>query len=346
MELEKIYSPIKEELGRIESELRSQLLSSKNKFILQVNRYLLDGAGKRLRPSLVLLCAKVNNHWDEKAILVAAALELIHAASLVHDDVLDEASLRRKKATVNTRWGNESAILTGDYLYFKAFSILSRLEVPRISSIVSFAAEMMCEGEIIQTCKTYQLNLSEEDYLEIIEKKTASLMAASCEAGAVLSGSHPLIQKALANYGLNFGMAFQIIDDCLDLVSPSDKTGKSTYKDFAQGKMSLPLIYLVRKLTKEDKQKLNGFFRKDREEIINLLREYETIEQSWQTTKEYLSRAKDQLKVLQDSKAKEALSLLSDYLLESLNPDLENYKIVPVVNCSQSSLNCKASAQF
>jgi len=325
MELEKIYSPIKKELGRIETELRSQLLSSKDEFILEVNRYLLDSAGKRLRPSLVLLSAKMNNHWDKKAIPVAAALELIHTASLVHDDVLDEADLRRKRATVNTRWGNESAVLTGDYLYFKAFSILSQLEVQKISSIVSFAAEKMCEGEIIQTCKTYKLNLSEEDYLEIIEKKTASLMAASCEVGAVLCQSDPPTRKALASYGLNFGMAFQIIDDCLDLVFPADKMGKSTYKDFAQGKMTLPLIYLVRRLTKEDGQKINGLFHKDREEIINLLREYEVVEQSWQKAKEYLSRAKDQLKVLQDSEAKEALSLLSDYLLESLNPDLEKY---------------------
>jgi len=325
MELEKIYSPIKKELGRIETELRNQLLSSKDKFILEVNGYLLDSAGKRLRPSLVLLSAKMNNHWDKKAIPVAAALELIHTASLVHDDVLDEADLRRKRATVNTRWGNESAVLTGDYLYFKAFSILSQLEVQKISSIVSFAAEKMCEGEIIQTCKTYKLNLSEKDYLEIIEKKTASLMAASCEVGAVLCQSNPPTRKALASYGLNFGMAFQIIDDCLDLVFPADKMGKSTYKDFAQGKMTLPLIYLVRRLTKEDGQKINGLFHKDREEIINLLREYEVVEQSWQKAKEYLSRAKDQLKVSQDSEAKEALFLLSDYLLESLNPDLEKY---------------------
>ena len=325
MELEKIYSPIKKELGRIETELRSQLLSSKDEFILEVNRYLLDSAGKRLRPSLVLLSAKMNNHWDKKAIPVAAALELIHTASLVHDDVLDEADLRRKRATVNTRWGNESAVLTGDYLYFKAFSILSQLEVQKISSIVSFAAEKMCEGEIIQTCKTYKLNLSQEDYLEIIEKKTASLMAASCEVGAVLCQSDPPTRKALASYGLNFGMAFQIIDDCLDLVFPADKMGKSTYKDFAQGKMTLPLIYLVRRLTKENGQKINSFFHKDREEIINLLREYEVVEQSWQKAKEYLSRAKGQLKVSQDSEAKEALFLLSDYLLESLNPDLEKY---------------------
>ena len=325
MKLEKIYSPIKKELGRIETELRSQLLSSKDKFILEVNGYLLDSAGKRLRPSLVLLSAKMNNHWDKKAIPVAAALELIHTASLVHDDVLDEADLRRKRATVNTRWGNESAVLTGDYLYFKAFSILSQLEVQKISSIVSFAAEKMCEGEIIQTCKTYKLNLSEEDYLEIIEKKTASLMAASCEVGAVLCQSDPPTRKALASYGLNFGMAFQIIDDCLDLVFPADKMGKSTYKDFAQGKMTLPLIYLVRRLTKENGQKINGLFHKDREEIINLLREYEVVEQSWQKAKEYLSRAKDQLKISRDSEAKEALFLLSDYLLESLNPDLEKY---------------------
>jgi octaprenyl-diphosphate synthase len=316
MKLEKIYSAIKKELRRIENELRSQLLSSKDKFILEVNRYLLDSPGKRLRPSLVLLSAKTNNHWDEKVIPVAAALELIHTASLVHDDVLDEADLRRNRATVNTRWGNESAVLTGDYLYLKAFSILSQLEVPKISSIVSFAAGQMCEGEIIQTCKTYKLNLSEEDYLEIIEKKTASLMAASCKVGAILSQSHPSVRKALANYGLNFGMAFQIIDDCLDLTALSDKTGKSTYRDIEQGKMTLPLIYLVKRASKKDRRGLTNLFDRDREEVIDLLKRYETVSLSLQRAKEYIIKAQAQLKTVEDSEARDALWQLGDYLLE------------------------------
>ncbi len=316
MKLEKIYSPIKGELNRIETELRAQVLSSKDKFILQVNRYLLDMAGKRLRPSLLLLCAKTNNHWNEKAIHVAVSLELIHTASLVHDDVLDEADVRRNKAVLNARWGNEPAILTGDYLYFKAFSILSQLEVPRISSIVSLAAEQMCEGEIIQTCKTRQLDLSEEAYLEIIRKKTASLMAASCEAGAVLSGSHPSLQKALARYGLNFGMAFQIIDDCQDLTASPGETGKSTYKDIEQGKMTLPLIYLVKRASKKDKQALINLFERKREEVIALLARYETIALSLQRAKEYLIKAKDELKAVENSEAKDALYQLGDYLLK------------------------------
>ena len=332
MRLEKIYLPIKKELGRIENELRSQLLSSEDKFILKVNEYLLDNTGKRLRPSLVLLCAKTNNHWDEKAIPVAAAFELIHTASLVHDDVLDEATLRRKRVTINARWGNESAILTGDYLYFKAFSILSQLEVAGISAIASFAAEMMCEGEIIQTCKTFQLDLSEEDYLEIIRKKTACLIAASCEVGAVLSGSSPRIQESMAQYGLNFGIAFQIIDDCLDLISLSGKTGKSTYKDIEQGKMTLPLICLARELSKEKGEKTTGLFEKNREEIISLLKDYGAIEYSWQKAKEYLNRATDHLKVLGDSEAREALSLLSDYLLESLSPDFQEEPTVSALD--------------
>ena len=332
--LEKIYLPIKKELDRIENELRSQLLSSEDKFVLKVNEYLLDNAGKRLRPSLVLLCAKTNGHWDEKAIPVAAALELIHTASLIHDDVLDEATLRRKKVTINARWGNEPAILTGDYLYFKAFSILSQLEVARISGILSFAAEMMCEGEIIQTCKTFQLDLGEEDYLEIIRKKTACLIAASCEVGAVLSGSSPRIQESLAQYGLNFGMAFQIIDDCLDLISLSGKTGKSTYKDFIQGKMTLPLIYLARELFKENGQKTRGLFEKNREEIIDLLRDYGAIEYSLQKAKEYLDAGRDCLEILGDSRAKEALSLLGDYLLESFSPDFQREPIASVLDSS------------
>ena len=334
MRLEKIYSSIRKELDRIEGELRSQLLSSEDKFVLKVNEYLLGNAGKRLRPSLVLLCAKANGHWDEKAIPVATAFELIHTASLIHDDVLDEATLRRKKVTINAKWGNEPAILTGDYLYFKAFSMLSQLEVARISGILSFAAEMMCEGEIIQTCKTFQLDLSEEDYLEIIRKKTACLIAASCEVGAVLSGSSPRIQESLAQYGLNFGMAFQIIDDCLDLISLSGKTGKSTYKDFIQGKMTLPLIYLARELSKENGQKTRGLFQKKREEIIDLLRDYGAIEYSWRKAEEYLNRAKDHLEALGDSETREALSLLSDYLLESFSPDFQEGSTVSMLDSS------------
>ncbi len=336
MRLEKIYSSIRKELGRIEDELRSQLLDSEDKFVLKINEYLLDNAGKRLRPSLVVLCAKTNNHWDEKAIPAAAALELIHTASLVHDDVLDEAALRRKRATINARWGNEPAILTGDYLYFKAFSILSQLEVPKMSAIVSLAAEMMCEGEIIQTCKTFQLDLNEEDYLEIIRKKTACLIAASCEIGAVLSGSSPLIQESLAQYGLNFGIAFQIIDDCLDLVSLSGKTGKSTYKDFVQGKMTLPLIYLARDLSKGNGRKTRGLFQKNREEIIDLLKHYGAIEDSWRKAKEYLNRAKEHLEALEDSETREALSLLSDYLLESLSPDFQEERAVSALDSSRT----------
>ena len=323
MKLERIYSSIKKELKEVEDELRNQVLSSEDKSILEINTYLLGSAGKRLRPSLVVLSAKTNNHWNEKTIPASVALELIHTASLVHDDVLDEADLRRKRATVNRRWGNEPAVLTGDYLYFKAFHILSQLDLPKISSLVSFAAEMMCEGEIDQTLKTFKLNLTEEDYLEIIKKKTACLMAASCEVGAVLCQSPPSIQKALASFGLNFGMAFQIIDDCLDLVSLPEKTGKSTYKDFAQGKLTLPLVYLVRKLRKKNNGRVRSLFQREREEIVILLREHQAIEHSREQAKKYLDKAKDELGLLEDSETKEALVLLSDYLLESLNLSLE-----------------------
>ncbi|MFQ5835890.1 MAG: polyprenyl synthetase family protein [bacterium] len=316
MKLDEIYSPIKKDLQLMEVELKRQLLAAKNTFILEINRHLLNSPGKRLRPSLVLLSSRIGNHWDEKAIPVAAAIELIHTATLVHDDVLDGASIRRNEATLNARWDDKSAVLTGDYLYFKAISLLAELEIPQILSVISSTTGQIWEGEVIQTQRCYDLYLSEKDYLRIIKKKTASFMSACCQVGATLARMAPEARKGLTSYGLNFGMAFQIIDDCLDLTALPDKTGKSTYKDIEQGKMTLPLIYLVRRASKKDRRGLTNLFDRDREEVIDLLKRYETISFSLQRAKEYVIKAKAQLKTVEDSEAGEALWQLGDYLLE------------------------------
>lgn len=316
MNLEEICFPIRKDLQMMEAELTRQLSAGKNAFILKINQHILDSPGKRLRPSLFLLSHRIGNEWDEKAIPIAAALELIHTAVLVHDDVLDGASLRRNKATINARWDDKSAVLTGDYLYFKAISLLASLDVPQILSVISSAAGIIWEGEVIQTRRCYDLYLNEEDYLTIIKRKTASFMSACCQMGATLAGMSPGACKALINYGLCFGMAFQIIDDCLDLTALPGDTGKSTYKDIGQGKMTLPLIYLVKRASKKDRPRLNNLFEHDREEVIDLLERYDSVTSALQKAKEYLIEAKDELKIGKDSEAKQALWQLGDHLLK------------------------------
>ncbi|KKN12586.1 hypothetical protein LCGC14_1014930 [marine sediment metagenome] len=316
VELNEICLPIRGDLQIMEVELKRELSAAKNAFILEINQHILNSSGKKLRPSLLLLSSRMGNHGHEKAIPVAVATELVHTATLVHDDVLDRASIRRNRATLNTRWNNKTAVLAGDYLYFKAVSLVDALEIPQILSMIASVTQEIWEGEVIQTERCYDPYLSEFDYLTIIRKKTASFMSACCQIGATLARMSPEARKGLSNYGLNFGMAFQIIDDCLDLTASPDETGKSTYKDIEQGKMTLPLIYLVKRASKKDKQALINLFERERQEVIDLLARYETIGLSLQRAKEYLIKAKDELKVVEDSEAKDALYQLGDYLLE------------------------------
>lgn len=316
MNLDEICFPIRRDLQMMEAELTRQLSAGKNAFILKINQHILNSPGKRLRPFLFLLSHRMGNEWDEKAIPIAAALELIHTAVLVHDDVLDGASLRRNRATINARWDDKSAVLTGDYLYFKAISLLASLDVPQILSVISSTTGIIWEGEVTQTRRCYDLYLSEKDYLTIIKKKTASFMSACCQIGATLARMSAGARKGLINYGYCFGMAFQIIDDCLDLTALPGDTGKSTYKDIEQGKMTLPLIYLVKRASKKDRRRLINIFEHDREEVIDLLERYDSISSALQRAKEYVIKAKDELKIGKDSEAKQALWQLGDYLLK------------------------------
>jgi len=201
------------------------------------------GRGKLLRPSLVLLAASLFPHRSEAAVDVAVAAELIHVASLVHDDVLDAADHRRGLATVNSRWGNHAAVITGDFLFAESFNLLSRHSDAGIVGIMARAVKDMCEGEMRQLAGAYDADLAEEDYFYCIRKKTASLLEACCAAGAALAGAPAAIVEALAAFGGNLGIAFQISDDVLDFVG--SRSGKPLCADISQGLVTLPLLRLT-----------------------------------------------------------------------------------------------------
>ena len=241
MELEAILKPVSREMSEVETQIRRYVFGD-GKVVADLGRYVFDSPGKMLRPALTLLSARVGSKNRTQAIKLAAALEMIHTATLVQDDVIDAADLRRGISAFHKKWGDRLAILFGDYLYSKSFAVLAALGNVKVLDSISATTNQLCLGEMEQLKKAKTF-LTEKVYLRIIERKTAALFAACGEAGGIVGGATPAQTKALKQFGLNFGLAFQIIDDCLDYASTSEKTGKSVGLDKRVGKITLPVIY-------------------------------------------------------------------------------------------------------
>jgi len=257
MNLTDIYEPIQEDLGKVKEELKRRI-DSDDRFAGPLKRYVSKNRGKLLRPALLVLSARAVESVTGKpedptndclqvgigcpVISIATAIELIHTASLLHDDVLDNAEIRRHKPSVNSKWGDRTAILFGDCLFSLAFSILVHYQ--SIARILCYVTSKMCEAETMENLRKYDFDITEDEYLEIITKKTAFLLGASCQIGAMLTGANSEQQQALARYGINFGIAYQILDDLLNIAGSEEEAGKSLGDDLAQGKITLPMIYL------------------------------------------------------------------------------------------------------
>ncbi len=220
-------------------------LASPNPYVADIFTHVAHFRGKRLRPMLLLLSASATGPIAESHRVLAAVVEMIHTATLVHDDVLDEAETRRHVATVNTRWNNETSVLFGDYLFTHAFHLASSLETTLACRLIGRATNIVCEGELTQIRERGNLELSEEAYLRIIDGKTAELCAVSCYLGAHYAEAEESVSKSLEQYGRALGIAFQISDDLLDILGSEDETGKSLGTDFKKQKLTLPLIRLL-----------------------------------------------------------------------------------------------------
>ena len=251
--LDQALAPVKPGLSAVTERIFSQLTDP----VARKVAYLISAGGKRLRPALVLLAGASGRSPNRHGVVdTATAVELIHTATLIHDDIIDQSALRRAQPTFHHRWGTERAVLMGDYLYATAFTLLARLQSPYVMRVMSDVCMQLCRGELREVEARYRLDLSEADYLDIIRDKTASLIGGCCRSGAYLGGCAPSAIQRLTEFGVQLGLAFQIIDDCLDLTGEAGRLGKSIHADLDKGALSLPIIYLTRTLSPRERAKL------------------------------------------------------------------------------------------
>ncbi|MBI3010453.1 MAG: polyprenyl synthetase family protein [Candidatus Omnitrophica bacterium] len=250
--LDQAFLPVKEQLQRV-TERISEVLSEP---VAQNVHYLIEAGGKRLRPALVLLAGEASGTHRQALVDAAAAVELIHTATLIHDDIIDGSQLRRSQPAFHSRWGSERAVLMGDYLYATAFSLISRLKQPAVNALMADICQQLCRGELMEVEARCRLDLGEPEYLKIITDKTASLICGCCQMGALVAGNSSLDAQRMGNFGLNFGIAFQIVDDCLDLTGEIQVLGKGTLADLDKGVLSLPMIYLASSLPEAQRRDL------------------------------------------------------------------------------------------
>jgi octaprenyl-diphosphate synthase len=292
MDFSLVFNPIAGELQKFETEYR-RILESDSIIIRRITEHLFGASGKRLRPALLYLAS---GNRPEKALYPALAIELIHTATLMHDDVIDESPTRRGIETVNHKWNNLVSVLMGDYLFAKAFGLLVKAEVPEIMTIFSVATERVAVGELNQAFYTGNFDISEEAYMKVIADKTASLFACSAEAGAISSGRDKNTCRLLKSYGENLGMAFQIADDLLDLIGEPTKTGKMLGSDIREGWVTLPLIHALRNgggRYKDEFSKILGgdVADSDLSRLIDFVRTQGGIEYAEQKAQGYVQKA-------------------------------------------------------
>jgi octaprenyl-diphosphate synthase len=324
--LEEIYSPIDSRLVRI-PEAILDILSTPNELADEVIRYFFSRQGKYLRPALTFFGAGLENSQslssiqEEKLVRLAAAFEIFHSATLIHDDIIDSAHLRRNIPTINVKWNPQVAVLVGDYLHDKALGAIFSAENPRVTSLFLQTAGVVCDGEIHELREKNNFNLKEEEYFEIIHKKTASLIACSIEAGGILAGLGPEKTETLKRFGRSFGMAFQIVDDCLDFTGEEHEFGKTLGADCEAGVLTLPLIRLIQLVDEATKGEVFKIFKSDFGSgrfgtLKNLLGEYATLEYAMERAREFTDKARLELSIFPDSAVKRSLDLLLDYVLE------------------------------
>ena len=244
MKLEQLYSLIGLDMKAVDAVIRARLHSDVA-LVSQVADYIISAGGKRLRPALVLLSAGALGYQGRHHHELAAVVEFIHTATLLHDDVVDESDLRRGRETANALFGNAASVLVGDFLYSRAFQMMVEVADMRVMSVLSDATNVIAEGEVLQLMNCHDANVDEVRYLQVIRYKTAKLFEAAARLGAIIGGGSALVEKGLADYGMHLGTAFQLIDDVLDYSGAEGETGKHLGDDLAEGKPTLPLIYVM-----------------------------------------------------------------------------------------------------
>lgn len=320
MKIEDVWVTYRDVIDRVERQLVADFTSSAPQ-ISEVGAYLIGGGGKRLRPVLVILGAEIAGYAEDKVPVLGSIIETIHTASLLHDDIVDAAHMRRGKPAAHSVWGNEVIVLVGDYMYSNALRIAVSLENQGIMDVLSDATTRMTEAELLQLSKIGDASMAEEDYLSIVDGKTAALMSAACRVGAIMAGAPTWQEEALGEFGQRLGMAFQIADDLLDYQADQGRLGKSLGKDLGEGKITLPVIYLLKQAGSGEQDKIRSII--DAESlsdgdlgyIMELFAKYKTLEMTLSRAQEIMAGAISTIKRFPESRARDALMAVADYAL-------------------------------
>lgn len=318
--MEAALSLIGEDLINVEEQFRKDLASNVP-LIRKVGEYVLSSGGKRIRPALLLLSAKLCGYQGTRHVPLASVIEFIHTATLLHDDVVDSATLRRGNASANTVWGNEASVLVGDFLFSKSFSLMVEDGDLKVLKVLSGATTKIAEGEVLQLICTSDLEMTEERYIEVVKGKTAILISAASQAGAILGKASPEQEAALADFGMELGIAFQIMDDLLDYTSSEEEFGKNIGHDLEEGKITLPLIHTLQNCTPAERDLIaeavnsDVLDENDIRAVFDLVHAYDGINYAAGRAASYVAQCKSRLASFADSQVRKALLDLADYVV-------------------------------
>jgi octaprenyl-diphosphate synthase len=320
LEITQIFEPIRDDLQRVDREFIRHV-ESRVQLIPQMGRYIQSSGGKRLRPALLLMAARLAKYTGDRAVLYASVVEFIHTATLVHDDIIDDSELRRGRLAVHSRWGNDITVLLGDYLYIKSMALALTQDSLDVIRLLCDVTLKMIEGELYQLTKTGDIDITIEEHFDIIRRKTAHLFAGCAQIGAMLGGLAREQQDALWEYGFNLGIAFQLVDDLLDYTADESVLGKPIGSDLREGKVTLPVIYLLERAGAPARD-LVGTVVRDRtvsreqwNELRHLLAEHQATGSASRQAQHYASLAQQHLTTFPPSAERDALMALPDYIL-------------------------------
>jgi octaprenyl-diphosphate synthase len=320
MDIAALLEDVKPELGRVEQEILRHL-STEIPLLNEVGKYILSSGGKRLRPAVAIYASKLFGGSEEAVVVAAAALEYLHTATLLHDDVVDEADTRRSRKAARLVWGNQASVLVGDYLLATAFRCLTLLGNAKVLDVISHTTTLMAKGEILQLVRRYD-TATEADYLAIIIHKTACLFAAAAQIGGCYAGAEPAQQQALYDYGNDLGIAFQIVDDALDYVEERGKIGKPLGIDLKERKVTLPLSRLMKVGSAAEQSRVKAILGQpavsdgDVHEVISLMTRHRVLPYTLEEARRYAARAQTHLGPLPHGRPREALTHLADFVVD------------------------------
>ncbi|MGC2064408.1 MAG: polyprenyl synthetase family protein [Thermodesulfovibrionales bacterium] len=319
MQLQQVFDLYEQRIRLVEQKIM-ELFSNRASIIPLIGNHIISSGGKRLRPLFHLLCADLAGYQGNADIEIAGIIESIHTASLLHDDVVDMADVRRGKPTANSIWGNQVVVLVGDFLYSNALRAAVLLKNQRIMESLSAATTRMTEGELLQLNRIGDVDITEEEYMEIIAAKTGALISAACRVGAILGNLPEDKENALADFGMKTGIVFQMADDILDYMANEGELGKKLGKDLEEGKVTLPLLHLIHAAGDHEVNEIKEIIREDFSEkgigrILLLLKQYRSIEASFEKASALVTEAQERLSVFPDSAAKQALLAIAAYSL-------------------------------